>query len=99
MVTKTKEDLGKEGLAVGLAGGQVIADTALHVPSKNANGGSFKTIVALEDSSFEILTSNMTTDGETLAVAADWGDIEEGSSFVADFTAIKLTSGRVVAYY
>ena len=97
---KSKEDLGKEGLAVGLAGGQLINDTESHKPAKNTNGGSFKTIVALEDATFTTLTSDLTTDGETLAVAADWGTLEAGApALVANFTEIKLATGKVVAYY
>ena len=79
------------------ANGFVIINNTDLVTFSSPNVG--RIIVPLEDSEFETLTSNGTTNGhETPSVASDFGTALEGVPVYGLFTEVKLSSGRVIVY-
>lgn len=62
--------------------------------------GVFTSILVLSNAVFTTLTSQgHTKDGSvTQAVAADYGTVNAGTVLYGTFTAITLTSGKVIAY-
>jgi hypothetical protein len=78
--------------AMGQKGAILITDTT-------AVTGNFKAIMALSDTVFTLLTSDLTKNGVAVAAAAaDFGTLSAGMTIYGKFTAITLTSGKVIAY-
>lgn len=61
--------------------------------------GNFRAIYVLADAVFSTLTSDITKNGtSTAAVAADFGTVYQGTTLYGKFTAVTLTSGKVILY-
>lgn len=74
----------------GQKGGILLTDTT-------AITGEFRTIVALTDCVFSVLTTNYTKNGTvTATTGADWGTLYEGSMISGKITAVTLTSGKLL---
>jgi hypothetical protein len=78
----------------GLSGGKFIASTV-------ESAGDYIAIQVLADAKFEVLTGNITAHpGAQLVnvISASASIIPAGTTLFGKFTAIKLHSGRVIAY-
>jgi hypothetical protein len=78
----------------GLSGGFYIASTAPYT-------GDWIAIQVLADTKFQVLTGNITDDPIAELVSVSSGGapiIPAGTTLFGKFTAIKLHSGRVIAY-
>jgi hypothetical protein len=78
--------------AMGQKGSILVTDTT-------AITGKFRTIQVVTDAIFTTLTSDITKNGTvTASVAADFGTLSAGTVLYGKFTAITLTSGKVILY-
>lgn len=72
---------------------------AIIVTDTTAITGNFRAIYVLADTIFATLTSDITKNGSvTAAVAADFGTVPTGTTLYGKFTAVTLTSGKVILY-
>lgn len=80
--------------ALGQKGKIILTDTTA------ITGVKIRAIQCLSDTVFTTLTdTTSTTNGiETTAVAADYGTVPAGTVLYGKFTAVTLTSGRVILY-
>jgi hypothetical protein len=78
--------------AMGQKGAILITDTT-------AVTGKFRAIQVLENTAFTLLTSDIKKNGATTAAgAADFGTVTAGTVLYGNFTAVTLTSGKVILY-
>lgn len=72
---------------------------AILVTDTTAVTGNFRIIQVLENTAFTLLTSDMKKNGATTAAAAaDFGTVTAGTVLYGKFTAVTLTSGKVILY-
>ena len=78
--------------AMGMKGSIFLTDTT-------AITGDFRTIYVYADAVFSLFTSDITKNGtDTAVVAADFGIVPVGTMLYGKFTAVTLTSGKVILY-
>ena len=78
--------------SLGQKGGVLLTDTT-------ALTGNYRIIQVLADAVFSLLTSELTKNGVSVAAAAaDFGTVVAGTILYGRFTAITLTSGKIIVY-